>query len=115
MMMIFKDDKIGSGEIGGILFGAALESILANMTQNRDDSSDKLTKIAFLNEAVLACVSDDSKLIDTLKGLERAGVEIICCKTCLNYFKIDTLKVGKEGNSLDIMRDMLVAKKVVTF
>lgn len=115
MIIIFKDNKIGSGDLGEKLFVGALESILKNIQNGDYDKNDKLSKIIFINSGVLACVSENEKIISTLSELEKCGIEVICCKTCLDYFKINQLQVGKEGNSLAIMQDMLTIPKVVVF
>ena len=42
-------------------------------------------------------------LIDDLRALERAGIDIIACGTCLNFFELaDQLAVGRVTDMLEI-------------
>lgn len=68
--------------------------------------------VLFNTGARLAC--EDSPVLDDLRGLEEAGVEILVCGTCLNHLEIkDQLAVGHVSNMYDIAETMLAAGKVV--
>ena len=53
-----------------------------------------------------------SHVIEELKTLEDAGVEIVCCGACIDYHKID-LAVGNPTNMYFIVEDMRKANKVI--
>jgi len=54
-------------------------------------------------------------VLDALRALEDAGVHLIACQTCLDYFDIrDRMKVGLVGGMGDIIEAQLMADKVIT-
>jgi intracellular sulfur oxidation DsrE/DsrF family protein len=69
--------------------------------------------ITFYNAGVkLICTG--SAAIESLKQLEKAGVKLIACKTCLNHFQlIDKVEVGIPGTMIDIIELQKMAQKVV--
>ena len=70
--------------------------------------------ICFYTEGVrLAC--EGSPVLEELFALEAAGVHMILCQTCLDYFGLkDKVKVGIVGGMGDIMTAMWQADSVVT-
>jgi hypothetical protein len=70
--------------------------------------------ILFYTEGVkLAC--QGSPVLDELRNLEAAGVKLILCQTCLNYFKLaDKIEVGIVGGMGDIIEGMSKAGKLIT-
>lgn len=95
----------GSEELGLILISNYLKLSLNN---------DQLPKIiTFYNAGVkLAC--SDSPVFDTLKEMEKAGVKLIICKTCLNFYKIENqIEVGIQGTMQDILTLQADASKVI--
>jgi hypothetical protein len=96
---------------------------------NEQPLKDKLTKtfltltkqtpnlpraICFYTEGVrLAC--EGSPVLEELRVLEAAGVHLILCQTCLDYFGLkDKVKVGIVGGMGDIMAAMWQADTVLT-
>jgi sulfur relay (sulfurtransferase) complex TusBCD TusD component (DsrE family) len=71
-------------------------------------------KILFYTDGVrLACAG--SPVLDLLKQLEAEGVELVLCKTCLDYFGLDTqVQVGVVGGMGDILEAMQKAGKVIS-
>jgi intracellular sulfur oxidation DsrE/DsrF family protein len=70
--------------------------------------------ICFYTEAVHLVV-EGSPVLDTLQSLERKGVRLILCSTCLNYFNLtDKVKVGIVGGMGDILEAQRQASKVIT-
>ncbi len=72
-------------------------------------------RIILINTAVkMACKSSDPEIVETLKELERRGVEIICCGTCLDYFKLlDSLEVGVASNAYDVVQALVNSDSVI--
>jgi hypothetical protein len=70
--------------------------------------------ICFYTEGVrLAC--EGSPVLEELIALEAAGVHMILCQTCLDYFDLkDKVKVGIVGGMGDIMTAMWQADTVIT-
>ncbi len=71
-------------------------------------------KILFYTNGVkLAC--HGSPVIDILRTMESQGVELVLCKTCLDYFNLTTqVAVGIVGGMPDIIEAMQKAEKVIS-
>ena len=70
--------------------------------------------ICFYTEGVHLVV-EGSPVLETLQSLEKKGVRLILCSTCLNYFElIDQVKVGIVGGMGDILEAQRLAGKVIT-
>ena len=111
-MMLFKSDRVGDGELGGMLVNGFLKSLL---------NADVLPqKILFINRGVLLTTDnkevDNTEIVEALKELERQGVEIYSCGSCLSYFALtERLKVGMIGNSLEGIQNMLISDSLISF
>jgi sulfur relay (sulfurtransferase) complex TusBCD TusD component (DsrE family) len=71
-------------------------------------------KILFYTDGVkLAC--QGSGVIDILKKIEAQGVELVLCKTCLDYFNLTSaVEVGVVGGMGDILEAIHQAGKVIS-
>lgn len=107
-VVVFAKDRIGEGdnELGLVLAGSMLNTI---------KEYDVLPqKIIFLNSGINLVLKGAPALVH-LTELEKRGVEIITCGTCLNYFeKTDQLAVGRITNMYEILDSLLKAGKVVS-
>ena len=57
---------------------------------------------------------EGSPVLESLDKLEREGVSLLVCGTCLNYFEVkDKLRQGKISNMYEIAEKMLSAEKVI--
>ncbi|WP_372642132.1 DsrE family protein [Ancylomarina sp.] len=102
-------DKNGMGtgneELGLILISNYLKLSLNN---------DQLPKIITFYNAGVKLTCSDSPVLDTLKDMEKAGVKLIICKTCLNFYKIENqVEVGIQGTMQDILTLQADASKVI--
>lgn len=71
--------------------------------------------IIFMNGGVRLPAGDEAQVVDSLKGLEAKGCEILVCGTCLNFYALaDQLKVGVVSNMYDIADRLRTAEKVIT-
>ncbi len=94
-------------ELGGILIKGFIKTFL---------NADPMPKrIILINTAVkLACKGADEEILSALKELQSKGVEIICCGTCLDYFKLlDHLEVGVASNAYDVVQALVNSDLVV--
>jgi selenium metabolism protein YedF len=95
----------GDDELGALLMRSFLKT--------QAELERKPDAILFYNEGVKLCC-EGSNLLDDLRGLEEAGVEIIACGTCLNYFEIgDKLRIGRVTDMLEIAERLADAGSVV--
>ncbi|RKQ61706.1 tRNA 2-thiouridine synthesizing protein A [Thermovibrio guaymasensis] len=72
-------------------------------------------RIILINTAVkLACRGADPEILEALKELSNKGVEIICCGTCLDYFKLlEDLEVGVASNAYDVVQALVNSDSVI--
>jgi intracellular sulfur oxidation DsrE/DsrF family protein len=68
--------------------------------------------ICFYTDGV-RCVTDDSPVLPQLKAIEKKGVRLIVCSTCLEYLGLKAA-VGIVGGMPDIIEAQFSAKKVIT-
>ena len=76
--------------------------------------SNQLPKIiTFYNSGVhLTCKG--SPVIDILKDMEKSGVKLIICKTCLSFYKLENkIEVGIQGTMQDIITLQADASKII--
>ena len=70
--------------------------------------------ICFYTDGVKLVV-EGSPVLEQLKALEEAGVRLIVCSTCLEYFGLsEKVKVGIVGGMGDIIEAQVQAEKVIT-
>ena len=70
--------------------------------------------LCFYTEGVKLVV-EGSPLLARLSQIEKSGVRLIICSTCLNYFGLtDKVRVGIAGGMPDIIEAQAKADKVIT-
>jgi selenium metabolism protein YedF len=108
IMVVAGTDRLGRGDdfLG--------ERLMVNFLGTLKEMGRELWTLVLLNAGVkLACKG--SEVLETLQGLEKAGVQVLVCGTCLNHFKLlDQKQVGETTNMLDIVSHMQMADKVVS-
>ncbi|MBU1106801.1 MAG: sulfurtransferase-like selenium metabolism protein YedF, partial [Candidatus Riflebacteria bacterium] len=96
----------GSEELGRILIQACINAL--------HSIEPRPSTMVFYNSGVhLAC--EGSPVLPALEELERLGVKILVCGTCLEYFSLaDKRKVGVTSNMFEILTAMSEAGHVIT-
>jgi len=95
----------GDDELGALLLRSFLK------TQSQLDR--KPDAIIFYNDGVKLCC-EGSLLLDDLRALEMAGIEIIACGTCLNFFELGgSLEIGRVTDMLEIASRLADAGSIV--
>ena len=100
-------DKLGKGsdDLGKIL----MKSFLYTLSETKPYPSF----LIFLNSGVKLTTSG-SESLDDLKKMEEAGVKIVSCGTCLDFFEIKSkLEVGKVSNMYDIVETIAESDNAV--
>jgi selenium metabolism protein YedF len=97
--------------------GAGADEMGLRLTQlfinTLPDIDRKPETMVFLNSSIFL-VLDDSPVLEPLKKLEREGVKILVCGTCLDFFeKKDELATGIVSNMYEILDLMSKAPKVL--
>jgi selenium metabolism protein YedF len=106
-VVFITSDRLGTGDerLGEILMKAFLNTLW--------DNEPKPAKLMFINDGV-RLTTEGSEVLDTLRLLEKDGVEIFSCGTCLEYYKLkDDLRVGKVTNMYETVHSLMDAGKVI--
>jgi len=106
--VLITSDCLGTGseELGKILMKSFLNTLW--------NHKPRPGKILFINGGVLL-TTEGSEVLETLELLEKEGVEIFSCGTCLAFYGIkDKLRIGKITNMPYIVDSLLSAARVVT-
>lgn len=106
-LVILSSDVMGRNEeLGSIL----MKSFLNTMCE-----SDQLPwRLVLFNRGVLLALKK-ADTVTALSNLERTGVEILVCGTCLDYFQAkERLGAGRVSNMYEIVDAMLMATNSVT-
>jgi selenium metabolism protein YedF len=104
--ILVQSDVLGRGndELGQML--------MANFLRLLGESREKPATMIFWNTGV-QLVAEGSWALGHLKALEKQGVEILACRTCLDYFELtDKVKVGQPTSMDKVIRFMLTSDMV---
>lgn len=113
--------KLPSGKFSVLITGQALgrtpelgEVLMKNFLGALSQMERPPLVVALVNDGVKLSLYDSSSC-DHLKNLEKKGVSIMVCGTCVNYFNImDHVGVGSVSHMLDIIKTLDCADKVMT-
>lgn len=106
-VVVFSSRTMGKGseELGEIL----IKSFIYTLTESTPYPS---TMIFYNGGVYLTC--EGSPVLEDLKKLEKEGVEIISCGTCLDYYNLkDKLQVGEISNMYTIYDKMRNAANII--
>ena len=107
-VLLFTRNGLGHGseDLQLMLAGKYLNLLL--------ESGDLPAKVLFYTDGVrLAC--DGSPVLEQFRTLEARKVELVLCKTCLDYFGLtDKVRAGIVGGMGDILEAMQKAGKVIS-
>ena len=104
--ILIQSEGLGRGdeELGGLL--------MSNFLRLLNESREKPAQLVFWNTGV-RLVCEGSWALEHLKALEEHGVEILACRTCLDFFELsDKLRVGKPTTMPESIRAMLSSDTV---
>jgi selenium metabolism protein YedF len=106
-VVAFTSDKMGDGddELGHLLMSNFIKAL---------KDLDKLPgKMVFYNKGV-TLASNSSPVLEHLKELEKMGVELFLCATCVNHYSIQSaVEVGTLSNMFAIAELMTTADNIV--
>jgi len=100
-------DKMGDGdaELGHLL--------ISNFIKALKDLDKLPQRMVFYNKGVTLAIKD-SPVIEHIKDLERMGVDIHLCATCVNYYKLESnIAVGTLSNMYSIAEILASSGNVV--
>lgn len=97
---------VGDEELGKILMDAFLKTMIVAHPQPR--------KLIFVNSGVRLAI-EGSDVVGYIKEMEKKGVEVLSCGTCLNFYGLkEKLSVGVISNMYDIIESLIEADKVIS-
>lgn len=105
--VVFQKDMLGQGpeELGKLLIKGFINT-LPELEQKPDS-------LIFMNSGIFLALKD-SPVNDSLKSLEKSGVHILVCGTCLDYFdKKQEIGAGIISNMYDILDKLSQTSKVL--
>jgi selenium metabolism protein YedF len=106
-IVAFTSDKMGEGddELGHLL--------IVNFIKALKDLDKLPQHMVFYNKGVTLALKD-SLVIEHLRDLEKMGVEIHLCATCVNHYKIEkSIEIGTLSNMYSIAEIMASAGNIV--
>jgi selenium metabolism protein YedF len=96
-LILLKSDVLGDADrdLGRLL----IEVFLRNLAKR-----ERLPKCIVLLNAGVRLATSGSPVIEHLRKLQELGVEIICCRTCVEYFRLeDKLAIGRTDGMVGIL------------
>jgi selenium metabolism protein YedF len=107
-VVIVSAEQMGRGDDG---LGAKL---LGNFLRTLGGVDPKPDAIVLYNAAV-KLLGPGSTSLEALKQLDDAGVDLLACVTCLEFFDLTKkIQVGQVSNMREIVQRTMTAAKVVT-
>lgn len=107
ILVVLSSDQMGAGDetLGRLL----MKGFVYSLTQQEQLPG---TVILFNSGVRLACADSDS--LGDLQALAQAGVEVLACGTCLDFYGLkDKLNVGGVSNMYEITERMMGAGHIV--
>jgi len=95
----------GSDELGKTMTGSFLRKLWA--------SAKKPDTIIFYNSAV-HLLTTQSSVLDALTGLSKAGVDLVACQTCIGFYEIEKLAIGRIIDMQEVVSILMKSDKVIT-
>lgn len=106
-LVLITTETLGRGD--DTLGARLMDNFLATLPE----LGDALWRIVLLNGGV-RLAARPGKALDSLKALEAAGVSILVCGTCLDFYQLlEKRAVGQTTNMLDVVSSLALADKVI--
>jgi selenium metabolism protein YedF len=108
ILVLVANDRIGQGddELG--------RKLMMNFLATLKEMGPSLWRLILLNGAVKLTV-EGSEVLPTLEELEKSGIHILVCGTCLNHFGLlEKKQVGETTNMLDVVTSLQLADRVIS-
>ncbi|HTN51050.1 MAG TPA: sulfurtransferase-like selenium metabolism protein YedF [Anaeromyxobacter sp.] len=107
-VVIVNDDRMGRGDDG---LGAKL---LGNWLRTVASLDARPDAIVFYNGGV-RLLGPGSPALEALRQLDDAGVDLLACVTCLEFFSLTgKIAIGHVSNMREIAQRTMAAAKVIT-
>jgi selenium metabolism protein YedF len=100
-VVAFLKNRLGEGDegLGQILIKAFINNLA--------DNPERPEALVFLNSGIFLA-QQDSPVLPALQRLEAAGVKLLSCGTCLDFYqKKESLGAGKVSNMVEITETLI--------
>jgi len=89
--------------------------IMGNFFRKLCLENNKPDKILFYGSGVKLAAKGTSHVLDALEILFREGVDLIVCKTCVEYYDLkDKIHIGRVCSMQEVVTIMMNSDKVIT-
>ena len=89
------------------------EKLMLSFLKTLKEMGDELWRLVFVNNGVKLTI-EGADVLPVIQELEKEGIHILVCGTCLTHFDLLNQKqVGETTNMLDIITAMQLADKVI--
>jgi selenium metabolism protein YedF len=106
-VVLITGTQLGTGDEG---FG---ERLMISFINTLGEAASRPARLIFANSGV-RLTTEGSAVLETLQRLEQAGVQILSCGTCLEFYHLaEKLRVGIVTNSYEVVDSLLSAGKVI--
>ncbi|WP_027178736.1 sulfurtransferase-like selenium metabolism protein YedF [Maridesulfovibrio bastinii] len=106
-VVFITSENLGSGDD---VLGSKL---MFNFVSTLPELGESLWRIVMVNSAV-KLATEGNPCLEKLQDLEKSGVSILVCGTCLDHFKLlDKKQAGETTNMLDVVTSLQLATKVI--
>ena len=108
IVVFISSNTVGRGdvELGIVLMRSFIPTLL--------EIDERPKKIVFMNSGVKLTVTG-SPVLEHLQTIEKEGVELLVCGTCLDFFGLkDKVKVGSISNMFELVTTLSRADKVMS-
>jgi len=107
-VLLISSNTMGRGD--DVLGNTLMRSFMHTLTE----AETRPSRIIFMNSGV-KLVARDSEVIADLRALEKQGIEILTCGTCLGYYNLkEAVEVGRVSNMYDITAALLDTDKIIS-
>lgn len=90
------------------------EKVMGSFLRKLCIEENKPAKMLFYSSGV-KLLADGSHVHDALEILEKAGVDLVACGTCVNYFELgDKIHAGRVSDMVEIISSMMNSEDVIT-
>ena len=107
IMVMVANDRMGHGD------DTLGEKLMVSFLKTLKEMGEELWRLVFVNNGVKLTIGG-SEVLPVIKELEKEGIHILVCGTCLTHFDLlDQKQAGETTNMLDIVTAMQLADKVI--
>lgn len=106
-VILVSSNQLGKGDLE---LGEGILETFFTLLKQREDLP---TAIFFMNSGVLT-LTEQSLVSVHLKELEAKGVDILACKTCVDYYQVENQLIAGKISGMPTFIDLAATHEVIT-